>query len=214
MRKVISISVAAGLMLCLTANVVWGNSSAIRAENGRVLPPAGLGVNVNGNPANLANCDAQLSYGITPALTIAGDWTRRDQTGDLAVKALFSPVGDKGGYTAYGEYRLATKEFTDYGITFWNDLGFIYAFVNLDSSRTAADKSWELQLTPGANLRLTSRIKLAAELAVQPGTWKLGEARAGVIYKLADRFSSKFMVSQDLRADSGLTYSAGVSVEI
>jgi hypothetical protein len=214
MRKIISISVAAGLMLCLMANAVWGNSSTIRAENGRVLPPAGFGLNVNGNPANLANFDAQISYGITPALTIAGDWTRRDQTGDLAVKALFSPVGDKGGYTAYGEYRPATKEFTDYGITFWNNLGFIYAFVNLDSCRTAADKSWELRLTPGVNLRLTSRIKLAAELAVQPDSWKLGEARVGVIYQLADRFSSKFMVSQDLRADNGLTYSAGVALEI
>jgi hypothetical protein len=214
MGKIISISIAAGLMLCLTASAVWGNSSTIGAENGRVLPPAGFGLNVNGNPANLANFDAQLSYGITPALTIAGDWTRSAQTGDLAVKALFSPVGDKGGYTAYGEYCPATKEFTDYGITFWNNLSFLYAFVNLDSRRSAADKSWELQLTPGVNLGLTSRIKLAAELAVQPDTWKLSEARAGVIYKLADRFSSKVIVSQDLGAGGGRVYSAGVSMEI
>jgi hypothetical protein len=214
MRKILSVSVAAALMLCLIMSDAWGNSSTIRAENGRVLPPAGLGLNVSGNPVNIADFDAQISYGITPALTIAGGWARRNETGDLTVKALFSPVGDKGGYTAYGEYHPATREFTDYGITFWNDLGFVYAFINLDSGRNVTDNSWELQLTPGVNLRLTSRINLAAELAIQPDSWKLGEARAGVTYKLANRLRSKLAVSQALDADSGLVYSAGVSLEI
>jgi hypothetical protein len=213
MKKIIPILIA-GLILCLATSIAWGNASTILAENGRVLPPAGFGLNFNGSSANLKNFNAQLSYGITPALTIAGDWTRLAQSNDLSVKVFFSPVGDKGGYTAYGEYRPINKEFIDYGITFWNDLGFIYSFVNLDSRRNATDKSWELLLTPGVNLRLTPRIKLAAELAVQPDTWKMGEARVGVIYKLADRFSSKFMISKKLNSDSGLVYATGVSMEI
>lgn len=214
MKKILLTLLATVLLLGMTMNVALGNNYSLKAENGRILGPAGLGFNFTGNLAQLNNFRAQATYGIAKYATIGADWRQQDNSQQLYLKAIVSPSRAKNGYTAYAEYYPVGRQLTDCGVSFWNDFGWLYAFVNLDSAQEVGDKERNTFLTPGVSVGITPRVRLGTELALDPFHWKAEEIRLGVSYKLANRLVSKTTITQQLDGDKGLTYSAGVSLEM
>jgi hypothetical protein len=220
MMKKLSIAVTALLLLGLTANLTWGNAYTLKAENGRILAPAGLGVNLSSNFVTGSGMAVQAGYGIARAVTLAADWQQQNLALEvpslegLQLKAYLSPTQGNSGYTAYLGYNPSQQKFIDYGVTFWNDFKFLYVFVNVDFPQTTADHQQALMLTPGVSLRLTRRLRVGGELAVDPFDWNEEELRVGVGYKLYDRLTAKAGVTQMLTDQKGRTYSAGVALEM
>lgn len=202
------------LFFGITTNAAWGNIYSLKAENGRILGPAGFGFNFSGNPAQLSNFRAQASYGIAKYATIGADWRQTSDSQQLFLKASISPYREKGGYTAYAEYYPVGQQLTDCGISFWKDFGWLYAFINLDSFQEVGHNGRETLLTPGVSVGITPKVRLATELAFDPVGWKAKEVRAGLGYKLANRLVSKTTIAQRLDGQKGLTYTTGIALEM
>jgi hypothetical protein len=220
MMKKLSVAITTLLLLGLTANLAWGNAFTLKAENGRILAPAGLGINLNSDLVAGSGMAAQASYGIARTVTLAADWQQKNLTLEtptlegLQLRAYFSPTRGNSGYTAYLGYNPSEQEFTDYGVSFWNNFKFIYTFVNVDFLQTAADRKQAIRLTPGVSFRLTQRLRVGAELATDPFDWKGEELRVGLGYKLFDRLTGKAGVTQTLTGQKDRTYSVGVALEM
>ncbi|HEY8463708.1 MAG TPA: hypothetical protein VIM29_06785 [Bacillota bacterium] len=218
MKKSLLILVMTVFLCGLGASVARANASALEAENGQILSPAGLGLQVSGNPADLTKFKAQAAYGIAKSITVGADWYyQKDQSQELYFNASFSPYRDSGsGYTAYLEYYPVEEEFTGLGITFWNDFnGLLYTYLNLDSSKAPLAEERETRVTPGVSLQLTPRVRVAAELAINPANWNEGqELRVGVGYRLASQLTAKTNLTQLLSGEKDRTFTAGLALEI
>jgi hypothetical protein len=218
--KNLSVAITTLLLLGLTANLAWGNAYTIKAENGRILAPAGLGVNLNSNLAASSGFTAQASYGIARTVTLAADWQQKNLTLEaptlegMQLKAYFSPTRGNSGYTAYLGYNPSQQEFTNYGVSFWNNFKFLYAFANVEFLQTTADRKQAIKLTPGVSLRLTQRLRVAGELTTNPFDWKGEEFGVGAGYQLYDRLTAKVGLTQMLTGQKGRTYSVGVALEM
>jgi hypothetical protein len=220
MKKKLSIAVTTCLLLGLTANLAWGNAYTLKAENGRLLAPAGLGVNVSSDLVAGSGFTARASYGIARTVTLAATWRQPNLTWtmpdleNLRLKAYFSPTRGNSGYTAYLGYHPYQQAVTDYGISFWKNFRSFYTFVNFDFPEVNFDNHQGMRLTPGISLRLSQRVRVAAEMETDPFQRKAEVISLGAAYNLYDRLTAKAGVTQNLAGGKGRTYSAGVALEM
>jgi hypothetical protein len=220
MMKNLSITMITLLMLGLSVGSARANAYTLKAENGRILAPAGLGVNLNSELVTGSALTARASYGIARTVTLEAAWRQKDLAlkapswDELQLKAYFSPTRGNSGYTAYLGYNPSRQEFIDYGVTFWNNFRWLYSFINLDFSQTSASNQQLIRVTPGVSLQLTSRARLSAELETDPFDWKAEELRVGAGYKLYNRLTAKAVASQNLTAAKNRTYSLGLALEM
>jgi hypothetical protein len=206
--------------LLLTVGIAFGNAFTLQAENGRILAPAGLGVELSGaylsgeNPSPLY--ETQISYGIASTVTLAGQFScdfKNGYNGQKEIKALFSPTRRGSSYTLYANYDLNQSQLARYGISVWSDSRFIYAFVNLESRNATPDQASGLLITPGLNFKL-GRISLNGEAEYKIADWSGQELRVGANYKLNPKITTKFIFQTDLNNNPERTYQAGVSVQL
>jgi hypothetical protein len=220
--KKMSIVITIALLLGLMTNTAWGNAYTIKAVNGRILAPAGLGLNLSSDLTAGSGFTAGASYGIARTVTLAATWQQQDLTlkipaiDGLQLKAYFSPTHGNSGYTAYLGYNPSQQEFTDYGVSFWNNFRFLYTFVNLDfpNGSRNSDNQHPVRLTPGASLRLTPRLRVSGEVETDPFKWKTEAVRLGAGYQLYDRLTAKVGVNQALRGTTERTYTLGAALEM
>ncbi|MGD8401854.1 MAG: hypothetical protein PVH64_13130 [Bacillota bacterium] len=220
--KKISIVMTISLLLGLMANAAWGNAYTVKAVNGRILAPAGLGLNLSSDLVAGSGFTAEASYGIAQMVTLAAAWQQPNLSWEvpafdgLQLKAYFSPTRDNSGYTAYLGYNPSRREFTDYGVSFWSNFRLLYAFVNLDfpNANRENDDSQLIRLTPGASLRLTPRLRVSAEVETDPSNWKAEAVRLGTGYQFHDRLTAKVGVSQGLADSKERAYTLGVALEM
>jgi hypothetical protein len=219
MKKLIMAFVTFLVLIPLTAGIAFGNAFTLGAENGIILAPAGLGLDVNGafqsgeNPTPLY--DANIGYGITPAVTIIGEFKgdfKDGYHGQKLVKALLSPNRHGSGYTIYGDFDLDQSKIADYGISLWKDSRFFYAYGNLESRSTTPLKKQSLALTPGINLKLGSRFSVGGEVEYDPSNWTSQVLRAGANYKLSRKMTAKFIYETDLTHEHNSTYLTGITL--
>ncbi|HYH04400.1 MAG TPA: hypothetical protein VEC37_15015 [Bacillota bacterium] len=209
------LTLVTSLLLLSAGSAAWGNEYTIKAENGRILTPAGFGLEVSGNPTDTTRFNARASYGIAKMVTVGADWFyAKDGEQQLFLNASINPSRQGSGYTGYVQYYPEGEEFTQYGVTFWQEFGSLYTFVNLDSQKELSAQERDIRLTPGVSLRITPRVRLAGELAVDPTDWHDQELRLGVGYKLADRLTAKINGSQKLKGEKDRTFTASVALEI
>lgn len=221
MKKALISLVTLFILILLISGIAFGNAFTLGAENGMILAPAGLGIELNGafqssqSPSPLYN--AQISYGVFPAVTIAGEFSgdfKNGYNGRKLLKASLSPNRKGSGYTIYTAYDLDQSKISRYGISLWNDFRFIYAYANLES-RTAIDgQSAGLALTPGVNLKLGSRLGIAGEAEFKPENWSGQELRVGANYKLNRKITTKFIFQTGLNDKPERTYQTGITVEL
>lgn len=209
------VTLVTSLFLLGAGSAAWGNAYTIKAENGRIMTPAGFGLEVSGNPADTTRFNARASYGIAKAVTVGADWFyKKEGEQQLFLNASINPSRQGSGYTGYVQYYPEGEEFTQYGITFWQEFGSLYYFVNLDSQKELSAQERKIRVTPGVSLQITPRVRLAGELAVDPTAWHDQELRLGLGYKLADRLTAKVNASQMLKGEKDLTFTASLALEI
>ena len=217
--------IAALTLLLFTSGIVFGNAFTLQAENGKILTPAGIGFELNGSYStpDLSNqttstlYDAQLSYGIRPNITIAGEFTGDFKNGSnhqSVIKALFSPTREGNGYTLYADYDLNQSKVPLYGISLWADSKFLYTFANLEARNDSQPKSTSLFVTPGVNLKIGSRIELGGEVELKAEDWSSQELRVGINYNLNSKVTGKFTFKTGLDNNPERTYQTGFAVEI
>ncbi|HBF40162.1 MAG TPA: hypothetical protein DDW50_23000 [Firmicutes bacterium] len=209
------------VLLQLTAGIAFGNSFTLGAENGTILSPAGLGVEVNGafqsgqNPSPLY--DTEIGYGITPAVTIVGVFKgdfKNGFQGQKLVKALLCPNRKGSGYTLYGDFDLDQSKISSYGISLWKDTRFFYAYGNLESRSATATTNQSLAITPGIDLKLGSRLSMAGEVEYDPSNWSGQEFRVGANYLLSRKMAVKFTYENGLTHSSESTFLTGITIEL
>ena len=219
MHKLFTVIIVA-LILSLSVSVVaLGNSYTLKAENGRLNFPAGLGfeLKTNFNEGQEVSTDsmpitAKLSYGIRPSVTVSGEVSRiNDDERRMLLKGYYSPSTSAMGYTAYLGYDLSAAEIPMYGVSFWLNSGFLYGFINLEANQESGDTA--VLVTPGVSLGIGSRIRLAGEVAYQLNEG-YQEYDLGVSYALVNQFNIKAGVQNGFEEDSEPVYTAGLAIEI
>lgn len=208
-------------LLSLNTRVSFGSPLNLKAENGAILAPAGLGVELNGilhnNAAAKQNLiptfEVEFSYGISPLITISGAFAQsraKDAPAGTIVKACYSPTRESNGYTLYADYDLGQAKVANYGITLWSDIRFLYLYANLNANKINQNKP-NLSLTPGANIQIGSKLKAAGELAINPADWSWQELSAAVGYRLTQKIDGKFEIENSL-THSERVYKTGISM--
>ncbi|MGE5582616.1 MAG: hypothetical protein ACM3X9_08755 [Bacillota bacterium] len=222
-RTLLAFTVTLTLLLMVTA-VALGNDLTLRAENGKILAPAGLGFEIssqfnrgadvtNGSPVY----GAQVSYGISPAITIVGQFQndfQKDGFSQAIIKALFSPTREGNGYTLYAGYDLNTSKIGAYGISLWYNSKYLYAFTNLEAGNRVQTPDSSFMITPGVNLRIGSKFRIGGELELKPENWSYQEFRAGVNYYFSKKIAAKLGVETDFESRPNRMYTAGLAVEL
>ncbi len=220
MKKLIIAFVTFFALISLTVGTAFGNALSLGAENGIILAPAGLGLEMSGafqsgeNPTPLYNME--IGYGITPAVTISGQFSgdfKEGFHGQKLVKALISPSRHGSGYTIYGGFDLDQSKISSYGLSLWKDTRFFYAYGNLESrNATSTEKNHNLALTPGVNVKLGSRFSVGGEMEYNPSNWRGQELRVGAQYKVSPKMAAKFAYENDLTHDHDNTFRAGITI--
>ncbi len=219
MRKLLTVIIAAFIMSLSVSVVALGNSYTLEAENGKLNSPAGIGFDFRtsfGRDGDVSldtmPITAKLSYGIRPSVTISGEVNRSSEDDrQILLKAYYSPSTSAMGYTAYLGYDLTEAEIPMYGVSFWLNSGLLYGFVNLGANQDSGENA--VLITPGASLRISSRIRLAGEVSYQLNEG-YEEYELGASYALADKFNLKAGIRDGFEEDSELTYTTGLSMEI
>jgi hypothetical protein len=221
MKKIIFTTIAALVLLLFTAGIAFGNAFTLQAENGKILAPAGLGIELNGAYQSGQNTsplyDAQLSYGITPAITVSGEFTGDFKSGSgnqTLLKVLFSPTREGNGYTLYTDYDVNQSKIPFYGISLWADSKFLYTYANLEARNDSQTEKTSLFLTPGVNLKIGSRIELGGEAEFNAADWNSQELRVGINYNLNSKVTGKFTFKTGLENNPERIYQTGIVVEI
>jgi len=209
-------------ILVSVALSAFGSAYSVQAENGCLMPPSGLKFDLSGeltgDPTNLIaipELQARLSYGAFPILTVAGELVHHEGAQGLSalVKAYLSPTfGKKTGYTMYLGYDLGQGKFPMYGVSFWSNFEYLYAFANLEIC-TNADNTQSFRVTPGASLSLGQKMRINGELELNPADWSIGKARLGVNYLLNQHMSSTFFCQTRLNGEK-LSIGAGLNLNI
>ncbi len=212
MKKTITVFITL-VILASTATTAFANPLTIGAETGRILPPAGLGLELNTaidrDQRSNYSVNSEISYGLFSSVTIAGNISNLNHSDDrqTVIKAYFSPVHDDMGYTAYLGYDPGEREISQYGLSVWTDLNFAFAFLNLESNQRQEDD--RLTLTPGATLRLGSKLRLAGEMPIDPDDWNARTIRLGASYSLNSKIQAKAAYDTDAHV-----FTTGIAVEI
>jgi hypothetical protein len=208
-------------LLLFTSGIAFGNAFTLQAENGRILPPAGLGIELNGAYQSGQNAaplyDTQLSYGITPAITIAGEFTsvlKSGSSSQTSIKALYSPTSKGNGYTLYGDYDLNQSKISLYGISLWADSRFLYTYANLEARNAIPNQLALLVLTPGVNFKIGSKLILGGEAEFNTKNWNSQELRVGAGYYLNSKVAVKFTFKTGLSNQPDRIYQTGIAVEL
>ena len=217
MKKVILVTIAVIVVTMFASVAALANPYTIGAENGRIMPPAGLGLDLNSvigqaHQSPLA-LDAQLSYGVSSSVTLAGEV--QDLTGsnpDMMAKLYYSPTHDGTGYTAYLGYDLAKNNLPVYGLSMWSDFKYLFAFVDLESNQNQ-DKG-SMMITPGATLKLGSKLRVGGEMSLKMENWTEQHLRIGGSYALSKKMSVKVNLDNGFGKNRGQVWSTGVAVEL
>jgi hypothetical protein len=216
MKKLILTTVLALTILSFASAAALGNVFSFQAENGRLLPPAGLGLDLSTgySPQGLSPyIDARLSYGLSSSVTIVGEFLKGKLADEKLAKIYFSPMHENSGYTVYLGYDLVRSEVPMYGFSFWLNNKLMYAFLNLGSDRNITGGDSFL-ITPGVNLKLGSKLRLGGEMEIKPGSFSCQELRLGGSYSLLKQIDVKFNVESGFGNNSGRVYSTGIAAEI
>jgi hypothetical protein len=211
MKKMITVFIAL-VILAGTVTTAFANPLTVSAENGRILPPSGLGLELNTtidrDQQSSLSVNSEISYGLFSSITIAGNISNLNNSDrQTLIKAYFSPVHDDMGYTAYLGYDPGEREISQYGLSLWTDLNLAFAFLNLESNQRHEDG--QLTVTPGATLRLGSKLRLAGEMPIDPDDWNARNLRLGASYALNSKILAKAAYDTDAQI-----FTTGISVEI
>ncbi len=219
MRKLFTVIIAAFILSLSLSVVALGNSYSLEAENGKLNSPAGLGFDVKTNfsqgqevSIDSMPINAKLSYGIRPSVTISGEVSRSSENErQMLLKAYYSPSTSAMGYTAYLGYNLSASEIPMYGVSFWLNSDLVYGFVNLEANNELDDTA--LIVTPGVNVRIGSRLRLAGEVSYQ---YKEGyqEYGLGASFALVNKFNIKAGIEDGFEEGVERVYTTGLAVEI
>lgn len=217
MKKFIVATLVAVSMLMTVSASAWANLYSIEAENGRILHPTGLGLDASAllsreDDYKLNDYRAEIGYGVFPAITVSGVFEERGDADRFLAKAYLSPTNGEEGYTLYAGYDLTNSEVAMYGASLWLDYKYIYAFLNIESDVHHGER--QTQVTPGFNFRLTPKIRLLAEAALDAGDLSAEELRAGIQYNFASKIAGKLVVLEQFDDDAERVFQTGLSVEI
>ena len=216
MRKLFVATFVAIVLLASVSMASLGNSYTLNAENGRIMAPAGVGLELQTNFSKQTldqgitpGLSAELSYGALPFLTLAGEFTRVNNDGpQVMAKAYLSQSRDGMGYTLYGGYDLNKTEIANYGVSLWSNLHFFYAFLNLESQ----PQQDVMLATPGANLMLGSKLRLSGEIAFKMDSYQRQDMSFGVSYALTPKIQAKVSLTRNYGPESGNVFNSGLVV--
>jgi hypothetical protein len=219
MRKLITAIIAAFVLSFSLSAVALGNSYTLGAENGKLNSPAGIGFDVKTSfsqdqevSIDSMPVTANLSYGIRPSVTISGEVGRSNEDNRrMLLKAYYSPSTSGLGYTAYLGYDLTAAEIQMYGVSFWLDSDLLYGFVNLESNNELEETAW--LITPGVNVRLGSRLRLAGEVVYQYDEG-YQEYELGASFALVNKFNIKAGMVDGFEEETERIYTTGLAVEL
>ena len=219
MRKLFTVIIAVFILTFSISVIALGNSYSLEAENGKLNSPAGIGFDVRTSFAQDQDVSldslpisAKLSYGIRPSVTISGEVSRLNEDDrEMLVKAYYSPSTSGMGYTAYLGYNLTESEIPMYGVSFWLNSNLVYGFVNLEANQETGDTA--VMVTPGASLRIGSRIRLAGEVDYQLNEG-YQEYEVGASYALVNKFNIKAGMREGFEENSERFYTTGLAMEI
>jgi hypothetical protein len=226
MKKLMITTITALGLLLLMSGIALGNAFTLQAENGKILAPAGLGLELNGMYQNKNSSgqtastlyDTQLSYGITPAITIAGEFKGDYKSGinssPTIIKALFSPTTKGNSYTLYADYDLNHATVQLYGISLWAATKYLYTFANLEERNATEGLPSSLVITPGINLKIGSKIGVGGEVEFNAEDLSGQELRVGLNYYLNPKIAAKFTFETGLANQPDRIYKTGLAVEI
>jgi hypothetical protein len=216
-KKTILATIAALILLTSSAVAALANPYTFGAENGRTLPPAGLGIDLSARFNQPDQEDkafnAEVSYGIAPSITLAGELRNVNQSDrQTLVKAYFNPRHNKTmGYTAYLGYDLGEQNIPMYGLSVWTNFNFLYGYLNVETGKATDD---EMMITPGASLQLGSKLRLGGEVTMKADDWSSENLRLGASYALTRKIHAKVMVDDNLADDSSRIYTTALTVQI
>lgn len=216
MQKIILAFFAALFMLITVGTVTSANAYTLQAENGKLMPPSGLNLEADGlfNHGLVPNLEADVSYGAFPAITVTGQFIQDGLTNDgnsqTIVKVAFSPLHDTFGYTAYLGYDLGHAQIPMYGLTLWSDLNFLYGYINLEARADSGSEPAALWLTPGANVKLGSKLRISGEVEAKPDNFSLNQLRLGVSYAFNSHLQTKVTYETNLSGTPGQEIKAGI----
>lgn len=219
MRKLVTAIIGAFVLAFSLSAVALGNSYTLKAENGKLNSPAGIGFDVKTSfsrdqevSIDSMPITANLSYGIRPSVTISGEVSRSGEDEPrMLVKAYYSPSTSGMGYTAYLGYDPAAAEIPMYGVSFWLDSDLLYGFINLEANNESEETA--LLITPGVNVRIGSRLRLAGEVSYQydQGYQDYG---LGASFALVNKFNIKAGMAEAFEKNAARVYTTGLAVEL
>lgn len=210
-KTVASIVATLFLLLAVTAGA-FGTADSLQAESGRILAPAGLGADLTTSYQRTTNTGSlivatKLSYGLSPSITLTGEFDNNNRAG---LNLLFSPMHEGMGYTVYAGYDLKAAGISRFGLSMWTDMRWAFAFVNFETGRDGS----LFRVTPGASMRLGSKLGISGEIEMGSEEWSLQELRLGASYALNRKVKAKLAYRTGLTGTGGQVITAGVSTEI
>jgi len=218
MKKIIVAMCVTVSMLVSISTAAFANLYSVEAENGKILRPTGIsidgsGIFTSGGDFTSDHYRAEVGYGAFSSITVSGAYEKEGDVERLLAKAYVSPVHDEEGYTLYAGYDLKAGELAMVGASVWMDYKYFFGFVNVESD---VDRSGErsLSVTPGINLRLTSKLRVLGEAELDAEDMDVAELRAGVQYNFADKLAGKVVVIEEKDLQDDTVFQAGLSMEI
>jgi hypothetical protein len=223
MTKITMILMMTCILLIAITVAAFGNPYTLRAENGIIQPPTGLGFEVtsnftkNGVTAQLdPSVKASISYGAFSSITITGEFTKDFSSNNISgkmIKVYYSPVHDQKGYTVYLNYDLENWQIPVYGVSLWLNTNHFLTYVNLQALTQNQPGTIPLTITPGANLNF-GRLGMGAEIAIQPSNWSFQDMRAGISYEIVKDIHAKLAYQSGMNHNLDQGYQLGLAVEL
>ena len=224
MKKIMVATFITLVMLSLVSAVVHANPLSLAAENGIILPPTGVSFDLDtaftgkSQTSAAPELNARLSYGVFSSVTVAGEFSKSlakdSDDGRKLVKVLFSPFHENKGYTIYLGYDLDKGEIPIYGVSLWSNTKYLLTFINLQTNTQVEGTQNPLVISPGANLRITSKIRAGGEAEFKPSNWALQKLRVGANYAILNNVVAKFDVERSFSSNPSQAYQAGLTVQI
>jgi hypothetical protein len=222
MKKMAVIAVLVLVILSSYTITTLGDSFTLQSGNGIVLPPDGLGIDLNGRYVQSDDpdhglpiaIDAKVSYIFRSSISVVGEFTRdlsNNECGPVLLKATYySPVHNWNGYVVYLDYDLTQGMVPELGLSIWANLNFLYVFVNLESNSSLSKNEIPFLITPGINLTLGSNIQVNSELKIQPRNWKYQDLQVGINYMFNRHLGGKLTIEKSFEPNLELIYNTGV----
>lgn len=226
MKKFITVLAMTLILVGSAVSAALANPMSLRAENGLVMPASGLNLDLGTDfalhnssaTASTPSLHAQLNYGAFPGLTVAAALEAPMNATDVndvqkVVKLYYSPIHDGRGYTLYLGYDLDKAMIPAYGLSLWADSKLLLGYVNLEA-RSANQGTTAVMITPGANLRLGSKLRIGAEVEVEPESWKMGDIVLGASYAVYPKLQLKMGMIAGGESFIPQSYNLGLSATL